>query len=576
MKLLNRLFHFIETLPTSDRMIFKILMLLSFACLLFVATTLGTYKTILVPFQGGTLREGIVGTPRFINPLLAATSADRDMTALVYAGLMRVGNEGTLIPDMAESITVSDDGLTYNIILKQGLTFHDGTPITADDVLFTIVRAQDPALKSPRRGDWEGIKTERIGDHEFNLLLPEPYAPFLENLTLGILPRHVWEFATSEEMPFSPYNTEPIGSGPYLITHVERNDSGVPESYTLKPFAKHLPHEAHIKKIVLSFFNNEESLVTALMQKDIDSAASLSAASLTKILQTPRASDLALYRSPLPRTFVLFFNQNENPALRDSAVRSALNVAIDREVIVSETLGGYGIPIDGPIPPSFGFPVTYEKATGTIARADTARDILRAGGWKINEETSLWEKKDGANTLALKISISTINTPTFESTANILQKAWSELGIPVDVKKFEQSDFTQTVIRPRKYETMLFGTAIGRELDFYSFWHSSQRTDPGLNVALYANITTDSILATARTNMNTEERERTILRFAEELTNDLPALFLYVPEFTYIAPKNIQSVAFPGIAGPHERFSRIEEWYTETEAIWPLFKKDIQ
>ena len=552
-------------------------MLLSFACFLWVLTSLGTYKTTLIPFQGGVLREGIVGTPRFINPLLAATAADRDMTALVYSGLMRIGADGTLTSDLAESVTISDDGLIYNIILKQGLVFHDGTPITSDDVLFTIVKAQDPVLKSPRRGDWEGVKTERIGDYEFNILLPEPYAPFVENLTLGILPRHVWEFSTSEEMPFNLHNTEPIGSGAYTISHIQKNESGVPESYTLKPFKEHTPYEAHIKKLVLTFFTNEETLVAALLRKEIDSAASLSAPSLEKILHGEHADAFTLHRSPLPRTFVLFFNQNENPAFRDIAVRKALDASIDREAIVSETLGGYGLPVSGPIPPGFGFETTYQPATGTLARIDTARDILRAGGWKVNEETNLWEKKEGEDIVSLKLSIATINTPSFESTATILQRTWAELGVPVDIKKFEQSDFTQTVIRPRKYETMLFGTAVGRDLDFYSFWHSSQRTDPGLNVALYANITTDSILATARTNMNEEERERTILRFAEELATDLPALFLYVPEFTYVTPNNIQNIAFPGIAGPYERFSRIEEWYTETEAVWPLFtKKDNQ
>ena len=572
MKLLNRLFHFVETLPTSDRVIFKTLVGLSFGCLLWSLTTVSTYKTILIPFQGGGLHEGIVGTPRFINPLLAVTAADKDMVALVFAGLMRVGDDGTLTPDLAESVTVSDDGLTYNVILKKGLVFQDGTPITSDDALFTIVRAQDPTLKSPKRGNWEGVKTERISETEFNILLSQPYAPFIENLTLGILPRHLWEFATPEEMPFSQNNTEPVGAGPYQVQKIQRNNAGIPESYTLKPFPKYHTHPAHIEDVTLSFFTNEDALTDALAKKNIDSAASLSAPSIDKIMSSPGSKDYyTLYQSPLPRTFVLFFNQNENPALRDIAVRKALDVAIDREKIVSDVLGGYGLPIDGPIPPGFGFPDTYQATTSTIARIEAASNILRTAGWKINDETKLWEKKNNGDTLSLKLTISTMNTSSFENTADLLQKTWGDLGVPVDIKKFEQSDFTQSIIRPRKYETLLFGTAVGRELDFYSFWHSSQRADPGLNVALYANITTDSILATARANMNEEDRKNTILRFADEIQQDTPALFLYVPDFTYIAPKHIQNISFPGIAGPQERFSHIEEWYTETESIWPAF-----
>lgn len=574
MKLLDRLFHFIETLPISDRIVLKSLSVLSIGTLVWAAASLSANSSVEVPEKGGSLVEGILGTPRFINPLLAVSAPDKDMSALMYAGLMKLSPEGRLTPDLAESITISDDGLTYNVVMKNNLTFHDSVPITAEDVLFTISRIQDPALKSPLRGSWEGVSTERIGDLEFNFVLKQPYAPFLENLTLGIIPKHIWENATTEELPFSEYNSEPVGSGPYQIERIDRNRSGIPSSYVLTPFSGYHGIEPSIEHLTFIFYTNEQELLQALAEQKIDSASGLSAVSLNDIMAKDGASTLyTLYRTPLPRTFTLFFNQNENPLFRDLSVRQALNIVIDRERIVTEVLGGYGRPIDGPIPPGFGFEAPHGAASSSFANLEVARNILRDGGWKVNETTGLWGKKNGAETYELKFSIATANTPSFETTAEILRATWSELGIPVDVKKFEQTDLTQTVIRPRKYDTLLFGTVVGRELDFYSFWHSSQRNDPGLNVALYANVTTDTTLAETRENKPPEEKRILYEQFATEMKNDLPALFLFVPEFTYIAPSSIRNISFTGLSEPNERFSHIESWYKDTEKVWPFFTK---
>lgn len=575
MKLLDRGFHFVETLPPSDRLILKTLLTLSFIFLIIGGALLSNHARVLIPEKGGSLREGVVGTPRFINPLLAVTPADKDMVSMLYAGLAKLGKDGVVVPDMAESITPSDDGLIYNVILKEHLTFHDGSPVTTDDVIFTVTHAQDPTLKSPLLGNWDGVAIERISEREMNFVLTKPYAPFIENLTMGILPHTIWDSITTDEMPFSPYNSEPIGSGPYKIRSITRNDSGIPESYILEPFKKYHGQHPLIETVSITFFPNEELLGEALIAQTIDSAADLSPTTLEKVLEEPGAKEhYTLYRSPLPRSFVLFFNQNENVVLRDIAVRNALNVAIDKKQIVQEVLGGYGMPLDGPLLPGFGFDATYTESTSSsLARLDQARDILRTGGWKINDTTGLWEKKTNTETLELKFSISTINTASFEGTAELLQNTWSELGIAVDVKKFEQSDLAQSIIRPRKYDSLLFGTSIGRELDFYSFWHSSQRSDPGLNVALYANNSVDTLLGDARSNMDSNARRELYLTFAEQIRTDTPALFLYVSEFTYLVPTTVQNISFVGLASPHERFANIETWYKNTESVWPRFSQ---
>jgi peptide/nickel transport system substrate-binding protein len=162
---------------------------------------------LLPPVAGGSITEGIVGIPRFVNPVLAVTRADQDMSALLYSGLMKINEEGVLVPDMAESVTVSDDGRTYNVLVRRDTRFHDDTPLTARDVAFTIGLIQNPDLKSPLRGNWAGVTVEEISEYELNIVLDEPYTPFIENFTVGIIPRHIWSSLPIEQVPFSQRNT---------------------------------------------------------------------------------------------------------------------------------------------------------------------------------------------------------------------------------------------------------------------------------------------------------------------------------------------------------------------------------
>jgi peptide/nickel transport system substrate-binding protein len=244
-------------------------------------------------------------------------------------------------------------------------------------------------------------------------------------------------------------------------------------------------------------------------------------------------------------------------------------------MLVNTVLGGYGIPITSPIPPGFGIDVVEEaQGENGESRVEQAHAILRDAGWKLNTESGIWEKNIDETLTPLAFSIATVNNPIFEATAEYLRAAWEKIGISVTVKQFEQSDLTQAIIRPRDYESLLFGTQVGRSFDYYSFWHSSQRNDPGLNIALYANITTDSILSQARTSTNTENRNEALRKFAEELKKENPAIFIYTPELIYIFPNRVIGASFAGVSEPHERFSSVHEWYIHTESVWPIFKNE--
>ncbi len=565
--LIDTYFAKVHALRASDALFLKTALFTTVIFFLLFLIGLSTKYMIATPAYGGTLSEGVVGTPRFVNPVLAVTRADKDLATLVYDGLMRLGSDGTLVPNIAESITMSDDGLTYNVVMKQNITFHDGVPLTARDVAFTIARIQEPLLNSPLRANFDGILVEVIGEYELNIILPDAYSPFMENLTFGILPEHIWKNAGSEDFPFSQYNSEPIGSGPYAIKEITRNTSGIPEMYTLTSHEAYHLGQPKIETLELRFFPTEEKLVEAFKKGVVESTVAVDAHTLPAFNLNGETHHLE--RIPLPRTFAVFINQNKSPALRDLSARKALDIAVPRSAIVETILGGYGNTLTTPIPVGFG---GQEQSSEVLeANADTARDVLRDGGWKMNEETNVWEKKIDDTVTPLRFSISTMNGGDFTATAELLRSAWAGIGADVTVKQFEQSDFTQSIIRPRDYEALLFGIQVERSLDLYSFWHSSQRNDPGLNVALYANITTDSILSEMRRG-GTAEQTDAIARFTEEIRKEVPAIFLYTPELLYIFPNTVHGASWKGVGEAHERFSNIHEWYTQTESLWSLFK----
>ena len=566
-RFLDSFFAHLFALKPSDAFLLRATLICVVVFFLLSAITLSTRYGVTVPTRGGTFAEGIVGTPRFINPVLAVTRADKSLTALIYDGLMQLGPEGKLIPNIAESVTVSEDGLTYNVLIRQDIHFHDGAQLTAEDVVFTLNRIQEPQLGSPLLSNFDGVTIEKIGPFEVNIILTEAYAPFIENLTFGILPEHIWKDASSDEFPFSQHNSEPVGTGPYMIHEIIRDTSGIPEKYTLTYNPRYHESPAQIETLALFFFPTEEELLNAFTKGIIESIAGIDPKTIEQYEISNKTH--TILQIPLPRTFAVFLNQNKSIALRDIFARRALDTALDRTTLVKTVLDGYGSALTSPVPPGFG--IVTSTTTESTSGVEAARAILREGGWKIHPETQIWEKEIDKIITPLSFSIATANTNAFEETATYLSTTWKELGADVTIKQFEQSDLTQAVIRPREYETLLFGTQLGRSLDYYSFWHSSQRNDPGLNVALYANITTDSILLEMRRTGVLEEHEAAIHRFAEEIHSETPAIFLYAPELLYVFPKRIHGASFTGLSEPHERFAQIRNWYIETESVWQLF-----
>ncbi len=563
-RLMDRFFGLIEHPKLSDRLILRALLALVLVSGILYILELNQSYVLNTPSPGGTLREGIVGIPRFVNPVLALTRADQDTVSLVYSGLMRIDTNGELVPDIAESITLLEDGVTYEINIRRDVRFHDGTPLTAHDVVFTLNLIKNPDLKSPLRGNWNDALIELMDEYRLHITLNQPYYPFIENLTVGILPSHIWSRLPTEQLPFSQYNTEPVGSGPFMIERVTRNDSGLISGYLLSP-SPYLNREPNLAHIELLFYQNETELETALLQGNIDATIFLPTARIATL-------DSAKYQTlttPLPRVFAIFINQNRSPALRDLAAREALSAAINREELVNQVLAGYGVPITTPTVP---LKSTLESEEAVLNTATTAVDILTAGGW-VRNEAGLWQKRLGDGAETLSVTIRTGNSPQFERTAQLVAGWWRDIGVEVQVEQYEQTGLVQSVIRTRDFQTLLFGIDLNRSQDLYPFWHSSQRDDPALNIAQYTNVTVDRLLGEARASTDTSVITEKQLEAAAIITAEVPAIFLYAPSLVYVIDNRIKPAPLTALGRPSDRFMNITEWYARTEYVWPLFTR---
>jgi peptide/nickel transport system substrate-binding protein len=221
--------------------------------------------------------------------------------------------------------------------------------------------------------------------------------------------------------------------------------------------------------------------------------------------------------------------------------------------------------------------------------AEAARGVLSRGGWKFvpaatsttQADEGVWTKKtpktasSAGGTLELSFTLATADEPELVATAHAVAAAWRAAGIEVAVQVYPLSELNTNIIRPRAYDAILFGEVVGRSADLFAFWHSSQRNDPGLNLAMYANSRADALLAQARATTDRKQREILYTKFTEEIRKDVPAVFLYAPEFIYVVPQSLRGIALGSLSTPAERFQNAYQWYTDTESVWSIFADKV-
>ncbi|EKD78776.1 MAG: hypothetical protein ACD_41C00268G0001, partial [uncultured bacterium] len=439
-------------------------------------------------------------------------------------------------------------------------TWHDGQPLTASDVLFTIQAIQDPNYQSPLETSLRGVTVEKIDEYTITLTLEEPFAPFLSSLTFGILPEHIWYDAykiSPQNITLSEYNTRPVGSGPFMFDTLKKDASGILKSYQLKPYENYYGARPYLEKLTFYFHSDQTSALSSLQQKQVDGLAFVAPEQKTALQKKTRT--LNYHRLQLPQYTAIFFNQEHSDVLAEDAVRQALVWGVDRTSIINDALDGEGEPLYTPILPGYlGYNTAVEKYGFDLEKG---KQILEEAGW-VMPAGELYRKKDDQ---VLEFGIATVNLPEFLATLKVLQDNWTAMGIKTNVNVYEPADIQEQIVKPRDYEALLFGAIIGSDPDPYAFWHSTQMEHPGLALAVFYQKNIDDLLETARKTSDEEQRRLKYFHFQNILAEEIPAIFLYNPYYTYAMNKNIKGVANQYISLPSDRFADILNWHIKTD-----------
>lgn len=386
-----------KVLNKKERVVLSVLFGLAFCCLVFLFSSFYLKNTEVVPASGGAYKEGLVGQPQYINPIYGETNdVDRDLIELVFSGPMSYDNNGQIVNDLAESYKISEDGKTYEFKLKDNIFWHDGKPLTSEDVIFTIKTIQNSDYKSPLRANWLEVESEIISERDFRLKLKSSYNSFLENCTLKIIPKHIWENILPESFALSFYNLRPVGSGPYKFRDLRQTDPGFIKSLTLKSNSNYYGKGPHISEISFIFFEKKEDLIKAAARKEIDGFSSV------YLNGNPPPKNFIPYSFSTPRYFALFLNPEKTDFFSNKKIREALNYAVDKKELVdslnNEFSGKYGVKnfqlVESPILPDFfgynkpseSYPFDLEKAKNLLDEAGfTLHPSEKGEGFKENE-----------------------------------------------------------------------------------------------------------------------------------------------------------------------------------------------
>lgn len=516
--------------------------------------------TVPRPAVGGTYTEGLLKEPHAINPVLASNDTDRSIARLIFSRLITYTADGKIEYDLAQSLEISDDGKVYTVKLKDGIKWHDGETLNANDVLFTVKMVQNPQFKSVLRANWQGVSAEKIDENTIKFILRAPYAPFIENLTLGILPRHLWETIGPEKAPLHELNLKPVGSGPYRFHKFKQSRDGSLISYELKRNLNYYREGPYLKNITFRFFKNEDEAQIALRRREIDGLGGITRRAYDGIDK----NNFSLYTFQTSRIFGIFFNERRSPILADTKVRLAIAHSLDKKALSGMVEGGASIS-DYPIPISKKSEETYTYDP------EKSRSLLKEAGWMDENDDGIREKlikESGKNTvIPLRLTLSTSDWPDLVRTAEAIVSMFRESGIDVklDIRPF--AELETDVIRQRNFEMLLFGHVYGYEIDPFAFWHSSQIKDPGLNIALYASKKADELLEQARRISDPAERTAKYVELSSLLLKDLPAIFLYSQLYLYIIPADIKGMKITKISLPADRFNDVNRWYRNTKRV---------
>jgi len=549
----------IKKLNWKETLFFYFLILLFCGSLLSWGIIFYYSKTQAIPKFGGEYIEGIVGQPQHLNPIIASSNnTDRDLVRLVYSSLFKLDDNNKIKNDLAESYEISEDKLTYTIHLKENVFWHDQERLTAKDVLFTVNLINDANYKSPLRSSWSDVKTDIIDDQTVIFKISTPFVGFLNNLTFGIMPKHLWENVGPESFALNDLNLTPIGSGPYQYNSFQKNSQGNIFSYRLSANPNYYKQKPYISKITFNFYSSEDELLEAYNTKEIMGMGDFPVQKLSEIKKIQSTN---LHRIGVSWYFAVFINQNKSVPLAYDEVRRAIAHATDRQEIINSVFGGNVQPAFSPFAPnSLGYTNEINKFDFNL---ETANKILDDNGWIKGEDGV--RVKDGKR---IEFNLVVLDQPELVQISEILKKQWEAIGSKVNIGAYSAFDIRQNYIRPREYDTLIFGQSLSSDLDPYTFWHSSMKKDPGLNLSIFDVPEIDKLIEEGRIEFNEEKRASIYREFQKKLAEEIPAIFLYHPTYFYPINKNVRGNDIYFLSAASDRFSSIENWYLKTKRIW--------
>ncbi len=588
---LQQLKHLHKVLSAREKKIVKVS--LSITVLALAIWGYGYFmQTETIAKTGGEYTEGLVGSPLYINPLLSQTNdVDQDLTRLVFNGLVRYNDDYEIIPDLTESWSISEDKKQYTFIIRNDVRWHDGEPFTINDVLFTFQAIKDKNFKSPLNLTFEGVTAEITGERQITFTLTEPYAGFLNLLTFGILPQHLWFDIPAVNSQLATYNQKPIGTGPFKFKSLLKERNGSIVSYTFEAYGQYHLQPAYISTLHFKFYPDTQSALDSLKNKQVQGLGFISKKNIGDI----SSKTYNLHEFYLSQFTAVFFNEVKNDLLKDVKVREALQLATNKEQVLSDVLQGQGNIIHSPVLPGF---LGFDEVIATEFNPARAAELLIADGWGLQElelnqdgtlkvaqeetpspndsetqEEVLQEEKITQEILVKKniplvITLTTVDQPDSIKLVTLLKEQWEAIGVKVLIHLIDRRTFAGQTIPQRNYEILVYGGIIGYDGDLFPYWHSSQREYPGVNLANYVNRIVDTRIEEVRRESDPEIQATKLKEIQKLITEQRPAIFLYSPTYTYPVSKSVKGITTTRINLPSDRFWDITDWYIKTKRLF--------
>jgi peptide/nickel transport system substrate-binding protein len=486
----------------------------------------------LRPAEGGTLVESSIGPVERVNPLLARSPAERDVAALVFAGLTRVGPAGEAAPDVAESWDVSDDGRTITFTLRRDLSWHDGAALRVEDVLFTVRLIQAGVAADQRLVDvWKSATATRLDERRVRVTMPAPFSPLPAYAGFGLLPEHLLRDVEPSQLGSVPFNRRPVGLGPFRLRSLD---------------------EDRARLVRYDRYHLGAPYLDAI-EVELQEAAPNADAVVLGPGVTP--GERVVYPVTEQAYAVVMLN-NDSPLFATDTVRRALSLALDRRALVSRTLGGRGAPTDVPFAPGSW---AHDGIEPLPPNVDLAKSLLAAAGWEPGPDGVLRR----ANR-ELRFTLVTADEPVWAGIARVLADSWQQIGARVTVAPTPQTALMGEFLNPRQYEAALIGWDPGLDPDPFTAWHSSLRGVPGSNPANFADEQTDMLLVAGRLLGREEERGVQYAAFQARFRELAPSIVLFTEIVRYAVRDDLQLSLPASAASPEARYSDVRRWFLTT------------